>query len=151
MSTVAFPKEGRVTRKASFPRYHSRSKNTIFLLSAARSIANLLNLVAFRANFIWPSFGNTTVCIIMRTQGHACASFPGCGSNMQSLAADEPNPNSRPTLTSPPVIAPTPAFVTSAVVPFESRFRRNSINLDILREQWKAMQRMVKNCIATSL
>jgi hypothetical protein len=40
---VAFQQEGTVTRHASFLRYPSRSKNTLFLLSAAQSIT-----------FIWP-------------------------------------------------------------------------------------------------
>jgi hypothetical protein len=46
-----------------FLRYPSRSKNTVFLLSAAQSIANLFDLEAGPANLIWPCFGNTTVSL----------------------------------------------------------------------------------------
>jgi hypothetical protein len=61
--TVVFPKEGQVTRNASFLRYPSRSKNNFLLLSAAQNIANLIDLEASPANLIWPSFGNTTVSV----------------------------------------------------------------------------------------
>jgi hypothetical protein len=59
--TVVFPKEGQATHNASFPRYPSRSKNEIFLLSAAQNTSNLFDLEACPAHLIWPSFGNTTV------------------------------------------------------------------------------------------
>jgi hypothetical protein len=50
---------GNASRELS--EYPSRSKNTLFLLSAAQSIANLFDLESCPANLIWPSFGNTKV------------------------------------------------------------------------------------------
>jgi hypothetical protein len=61
--TVAFPKERQVTRHASLLRYPSRSKDTLFLLSAAQSIANLFDLEDCPGDLIWPSFGNGTVSV----------------------------------------------------------------------------------------
>jgi hypothetical protein len=48
-------------RNASFLRYPSRSKNELFLLSAARNTENLFDLEACPANLICSSFGNATV------------------------------------------------------------------------------------------
>jgi hypothetical protein len=56
--TVVSPKE--VPRNTSFLRYPSRSKNDLFLSSAAQNIANLIDLEACPANLIWRSFGITT-------------------------------------------------------------------------------------------
>jgi hypothetical protein len=68
--TVAFPKEGQVTRHASLLWYPSRSKSTLFLLSAAQSIANLFDLEACPGNRIWPSFGNSTVYTTYMARGY---------------------------------------------------------------------------------
>jgi hypothetical protein len=61
--TVVFPKEGHVTRNATFLRYPSRSKNKLFLLSAVQNIANLFDLEPCPANlifflaFLWEYYG----------------------------------------------------------------------------------------------
>jgi hypothetical protein len=64
--TVVIPKEGQVTRHASFLRYPSRSENKLFLWSDAQNISDLLDLEACRASLIWPSFRNTTVLPLFR-------------------------------------------------------------------------------------
>jgi hypothetical protein len=62
VDTVVFRKEGQVMRNASFLGCPVRSKDTLFLLSAARNIEQLFDLEACPANLIWRSFGNTTAC-----------------------------------------------------------------------------------------
>jgi hypothetical protein len=54
LDTLSFPKEGQVARQASFVMYPSRSKSTLFLLSAAQRIAKLFDLEACPANLTWP-------------------------------------------------------------------------------------------------
>jgi hypothetical protein len=62
-NTGVIPNEGQVTRNASFLRYSTRSRISLFLLSAAQNIANFIDLEACPAALTWPSFENTAVLI----------------------------------------------------------------------------------------
>jgi hypothetical protein len=54
----SIPKGRPSKHSASFLRYPSRSKNNLFLLLAAQSIANLIDIEACPENVVWPSFAN---------------------------------------------------------------------------------------------
>jgi hypothetical protein len=70
--SVGFLKEGQVTRNASFLRYPSRYRHTLFLWSSAPSIVNFFDLEACLATLIWPPFGNTTA----RSKRKSCFKLP---------------------------------------------------------------------------
>jgi hypothetical protein len=55
--TVMFPKDGQATRSESFLRYPCRSKNYLFLLSAAQAIADLFGIETCSTILMWPSLG----------------------------------------------------------------------------------------------
>jgi hypothetical protein len=65
MHAAVLPNQVKVTRNASFVWYLFRSKNSIIMESADQNIANLVDLEACSANLLWPSFGTTTVRIII--------------------------------------------------------------------------------------